>query len=142
MAWKKPSAELEAKFEAICPKSEPVTRRLMFGFPAAFVNGNLFAGLHEDTLILRLADAARHELLKLPGARVFEPTPDRPMREYVVTPPLVLDDDAALRRWVKRALEYVSALPTRPVKPTKPRAQAAKPARAAKPRARAAKTKV
>src|SRR5689334_20051478 len=113
MAWKKPPAELVALFDAICPRGEAIERRLVFGFPAACVNGHMFIGLHEEKLILRLADAARHELLKLPGAKVFEPMPGRPMREYLVTPPLVLADEAALRKWAKRALEYVSALPAK-----------------------------
>ena len=123
MAWKKPSAELVARFDAICPRGEGIERRLIFGFPAACVNGNMFIGLHEEKLVLRLADAARHELLKLPGARVFEPMPGRPRREYMVAPPLVLDDEAALKKWAKRALEYVSALPARKAKAPK----AAKP---------------
>ena len=119
MAWKKPSAGLVSKFETLCPGGTKVSKRLMFGFPAAFVNGHMFAGLHEEKLVLRLADAARHELLKLPGASVFEPMPGRPMREYVVTPALVLDDEAALRRWLKRALEYVSSLPAKKPKAAK-----------------------
>jgi TfoX/Sxy family transcriptional regulator of competence genes len=120
MAWKKPSAALVSKFETVCPTATNVEKRLMFGFPAAFVNGHMFAGLHEEKLVLRLADAARHELLKLPGANVFEPMPGRPMREYVVTPALVLDDEAALRRWMKRALEYVSSLPAKKAKAARP----------------------
>jgi TfoX/Sxy family transcriptional regulator of competence genes len=135
MAWKKPSAGLVSKFDAVVPAATNVEKRLMFGFPAAFVNGHMFAGLHEEKLVLRLADAARHELLKLPGARVFEPVEGRPMREYVITPALVLDDDVALRRWMKRALEYVSALPTKKAK-AKPKPKAAKePAVSAKPKA-------
>jgi len=101
MAWKKPSAALVSKFEALCPGGTNVDKRLMFGFPAAFVNGNMFAGLHEEKLVLRLADAARHELLKLPGANVFEPMPGRPMREYVAVPDAVLRSPTLLDSWLR-----------------------------------------
>jgi hypothetical protein len=62
MAWKKPSAELVAAFDAVLPGA-PAERRLMFGFPAAFVNGNMFMGLFEESFILRL-DGDRKALAK------------------------------------------------------------------------------
>jgi len=46
--WKKVPAELAAAFDAALPPAVDVERRKMFGCPTAFVNGNLFAGLHED----------------------------------------------------------------------------------------------
>jgi TfoX/Sxy family transcriptional regulator of competence genes len=125
MAWRKAPPELIARFDAVFPADTRAEKRQMFGFPAGFVNGHMFVGLHQESLVLRLADAARHELLKLPGAHVFEPMPGRPMREYVVAPPLVVADDKLLRRWITRALDYASALPAKP-KP-KARAKAPKP---------------
>ena len=52
--WKKVPAELAARFDAALPVVADVQRRKMFGCPAAFVNGNLFAGLHENRLMVRL----------------------------------------------------------------------------------------
>ena len=141
MAWEKSSPELVAKFDAVFPPDPRAERKLMFGYAAGFVGGNMFAGLHEQNLILRLADAARHELLKLPGAKIFEPMPGRAMREYVVTPRLVMDDEPALRKWIRRAFDYASSLPpkkakprtatkaTKATKPAKARPKAARPAR-------------
>lgn len=43
MAWKKPAPETIATFEAVLPGA-PAERRMMFGYPAAFVNGNVFMG--------------------------------------------------------------------------------------------------
>ena len=122
MPWKKASPELIARFDEVLPPDPRVQRRLMFGFPAGFVGGNMYMGLHEERFVVRLADAARHELLKLPGTRVFEPTEGRPIREYVVLPALVLDDDTALRRWVKRAFDYASGLPAKTARADKPKA--------------------
>jgi TfoX/Sxy family transcriptional regulator of competence genes len=109
MAWKKPSQALIDTFDAVLP-GPPAERRLMFGFPAAFVNGNMFMGLHEERLVLRLDERARQELLD-GGAALFEPMKGRPMKEYVVAPASLLADRAALKRRVAQALSFVGALP-------------------------------
>ncbi len=110
MAWKKASPELVATFESVLPGA-PAEPRKMFGYPCAFVNGNMFMGLHEERLILRLGDDERAKLLAVKGAVTFEPMKGRPMREYVVVPPSVLKDGAALRGWVKKSLAFAESLP-------------------------------
>lgn len=115
MKWRKPSAELIKTFEEVTPGS-PATPRKMFGFPAAFVNGNMFMGLHQEDMLLRLPEDSRAELLKMDGARIFEPMPGRPMREYVVVPPALLKDHGKLAQWAKRALEYGLSLPPKAAK--------------------------
>ena len=47
MAWKKSPPALIETFDAVLPGA-PAERRLMFGYPAAFVNGNMFMSLFED----------------------------------------------------------------------------------------------
>ena len=55
MAWKKASPEMsDLLADALGPF--PAEKRKMFGFPAYFANGNMFAGVFEDVIILRLAD--------------------------------------------------------------------------------------
>jgi TfoX/Sxy family transcriptional regulator of competence genes len=134
MAWSKSPPELIARFDAAFPDGPGVEQRQMFGFPAGFVNGNMFCGLFEAHMLLRLADAARHEMLKLPGAKIFEPMPGRPMREYVTVSPAVLGDPVALARWTKRALDYASSLPPKKPKAKKPGAPKAKARPKASPR--------
>ena len=109
MKWRKPSEELIKLFEEVTP-GPPATLKKMFGFPAAFVNGNMFMGLHQEDMILRLPEDSRAEMLKM-NARIFEPMPGRPMREYVIVPPSLLHDRNKLRSWVQKALEYGSSLP-------------------------------
>jgi TfoX/Sxy family transcriptional regulator of competence genes len=109
MKWRKPSEELIKLFEEATP-GPPATPKKMFGFPAAFVNGNMFMGLHQENMILRLPEDSRAELLKM-NARIFEPMPGRPMREYVIVPPSLLRDRSKLSSWVQKALEYGSSLP-------------------------------
>jgi TfoX/Sxy family transcriptional regulator of competence genes len=116
MDWKKAPESLVALFDEVAPSEAPVERRKMFGYPAAFVHGNLFAGLHQDRLMLRLPDADRAEFLAMPGALPFEPMPGRPMKGYVVAPVALLDDLDVLRGWLDRSLRFVASLPPKPGK--------------------------
>jgi hypothetical protein len=50
----------------------------------------MFVGLFQDDMILRLSETRRVEVLKIDGAKIFEPMPGRPMREYVAVPPRVM----------------------------------------------------
>jgi TfoX/Sxy family transcriptional regulator of competence genes len=84
----------------------------MFGYPCAFVNGNMFGGLHEERLFVRLDEAGRRRLLREPGATPFEPMPGRRMTEYVVVPhPLT---NRNLPKWLRAALRYAAGLPPKP----------------------------
>ena len=105
MKWKKSPLELIAVFDSVVA-GPPAVRRSMFGYPAAFVNGNMFMGLHQSNMVLRLGEGARQEFLAISGARTFEPMAGRPMREYVVVPPSLLQDCEKLERWVGRALAH------------------------------------
>ena len=71
-AWKKTSPELVAAFDKALPTSPGVTRRPMFGYASAFVNGNMFAGTFQDSIVVRLSERDRVALLKMKGAASFE----------------------------------------------------------------------
>ena len=92
------------------------TARQMFGYPCAFENGQLFTGLFHDTLFVRLGDADRAALLATKGATPFSPMPGRPMKEYAVLPPSMLEDEDAVKSWMRRALEHARSLPPKAAK--------------------------
>lgn len=77
--WKAAPAELVKALEASVRFIPDITQRKMFGYPAAFVNGYLFAGLFENSMVLKLPAESRAELLKLSGGACFEPVPGRMM---------------------------------------------------------------
>lgn len=110
MDWQKSPQELVALFERVAPSGPDVTRRKMFGFPAAFVNGNLCCGTFNDQLMLRLPDEARAEL-EAQGGRPFEPMPGRPMMGYVAVGAEMFADEASLSAWLARAAEFTRTLP-------------------------------
>jgi TfoX/Sxy family transcriptional regulator of competence genes len=111
-AWKKTSPELVAAFDKAVPKSPGVTRRPMFGYASAFVNGNMFAGTFQDTIVVRLAETDRGALLKLKGAAPFEPM-GHPMKEYVVVPASLVRKPNELGTWIERGHRYALTLPVK-----------------------------
>jgi TfoX/Sxy family transcriptional regulator of competence genes len=117
MKWQKSSQALIDLFESVLP-GPPAAQRKMFGYPAGFVNGNMFMGLFQESMILRLPGGTREEFLKLYNAKLFEPMPGRPMREYAAVPQSVLRDRKELTAWVAKAFEYGASL--------KPKSTAAK----------------
>ena len=75
----------------------PLQRRKMFGYPAGFANGQMCCGLFGKQFFLRLAENDRKELLRIEGASQFDPMGDRPMREYVVLPDSMLEEEDELQ---------------------------------------------
>jgi TfoX/Sxy family transcriptional regulator of competence genes len=116
MSWKKPPPALIDAFDDALPKDAAVEPRKMFGYPCAFVGGNMFCGLHENDLFVRLPETEREKLLAQPGAKPFEPMKGRAMREYVVVPAALHGDRAKLRRWLREGLRYAASLPPKPSK--------------------------
>ena len=110
-SWKKSSAEVVEMFERMLPSVPVVEKRKMFGYPCSFINGNMFMGVYQEDIFLRLSEWDRKEFLKLDQAHLFEPMPGRPMQEYVILPPWLLEDPARLEKWIEKSLAYVSSLP-------------------------------
>ena len=112
--WKPAPREAVAAFETSTSGLSGVEPRKMFGYSCVFAKGNMFAGLHEAGMVLRLPDEQRAEFLRLKGASQFEPMPGRVMREYVVVPKVLLNAPEKLQVWVEKSLSYVSSLPAKP----------------------------
>ncbi|TMA63683.1 MAG: TfoX/Sxy family protein [Deltaproteobacteria bacterium] len=112
MAWKKSPPELVSAFDRLVPATRAVERRTMFGYPAAFVGGNMFAGLHEDRFVLRLGDEDLADAKRL-GAKDFEPMPGRAMKGWIILPERLLADDGQACRWIERARSHVSTMPAK-----------------------------
>ena len=110
MKWIRSSQGLVDIFEHLVPDARGVEKRKMFGYPCSFVNGNMFMGLYQENMFLRLSDKGRAAFLKLENARLFEPMPGRPMKQYVVVPQQMLSSKILLKKWIRKSLEYASEL--------------------------------
>lgn len=109
--WRKSPPELVEAFGQAAPRDPRVERRTMFGYPALFVRGNMFAGTYGEDVVVRLPEAERTALVKRKAARPFEPMPGRPMKEYVVLPATVARRRAALASFLARGFAYAATLP-------------------------------
>lgn len=87
--------------------------RKVFGFPAAFANGNMCVGTFGSDIFVRLNAADQRIAESLPGARRFAPMPGREMRGYVVLPGTVLVNEEEAARWVARSVEFALSLPAK-----------------------------
>jgi TfoX/Sxy family transcriptional regulator of competence genes len=108
----KPSEQAKAAFTKLVPDAPAVTLRPMFGNLAAFVNGNMFAGLFGEDLFVRLPEEESVKVRKQ-GGRDFAPMAGRPMKGYVTVPGTWRDKPAAVKGWIALALELTGKMPAK-----------------------------
>ena len=116
MAWQKSPPDLVQRFDRAVPDDGAIQKRKMFGYPAAFLGGRLFASLYREEVVLKLSEKDRSAFLKLPGCRPFEPRPGRVMGDFVLMPAALAADAAALKRWIARAHGHAASLPAKTAK--------------------------
>jgi len=111
--FEKSSPELVARFNATLDDAAgpDVVRRQMFGYPCAWINGNMATGLFAQDWWVNVADPDRESLLGMPGGHQFEVMPGKAMGRYVVMPADLVADDSRLHAWIDRALDFTRTLP-------------------------------
>jgi TfoX/Sxy family transcriptional regulator of competence genes len=124
-AMPKSTADATTAFLALVPSEPALTTRPMFGNMAAFINGNMFAGLFGDDLFVRLPDADR-DSVKQKGGKDFEPMPGRAMTGYVCVATSWRVNPAPARAAIARALTWTRQMPAK--RPATGKADAKKPA--------------
>lgn len=90
---------------------EPIEQK-MFGGLAFMVRGHMTVGVLGDELMVRVGKDAHEPSLALPHAREMDFT-GRPMTGMVMVAPTGTGDDADLRAWVQRGLEFTTTLPAK-----------------------------
>jgi TfoX/Sxy family transcriptional regulator of competence genes len=117
MPWKKANPELIALLEAQM-KDYLSERRPMFGSPTFFLRGNMFAGVHEDTVILRLSDTDLKEIMaRHPEVKPFTPMGGRIMKEYAALPEKIVRSKEVFRSWLNKSYSYAGSIPPKAKKP-------------------------
>jgi TfoX/Sxy family transcriptional regulator of competence genes len=111
MAWRKSPEWLVEAFAGIVPDDDPrVERRKMFGYPCAFASDNMFIGLHQENMLMRLPEGDRERFLEQYKTEIFQPFPGRVMKEYVVVPHDLVRKPEALEPWIRRSLEFAASV--------------------------------
>jgi TfoX/Sxy family transcriptional regulator of competence genes len=110
MKWKKPSEDL---MDHLTAKLENVEceRRKMFGQYAFFLNGNMFTGIFQSRIFLRLSPESKKEAMEEhPRISHFEPRKGQIMKEYVAIPPEIAENEEAFSQLLDSSIEYVRGL--------------------------------
>lgn len=124
--WIKAPDELKALIDKLMVPVD-CEKRPMFGYPAYFINGNLFAGLFQDKLFVRLSPDQLSAVKKtFPAIANLEPMPGRPMKAYHVIPQELYKDPRKMPRLLEEAAAWCRTLSARPSKP-QPAKRAAPP---------------
>jgi hypothetical protein len=104
--------ELIDRFGVVLDRYPNAVRKKMFGYPAAFVGGNMATALFADPWVVRLPDA-EIDAAKAAGADAFEVMPGKPMKAFVIIPQADVADDGALASWVERGLAHAASMPAK-----------------------------
>jgi TfoX/Sxy family transcriptional regulator of competence genes len=89
----------------------------MFGSPTLFVKGNMFDGVHEDTIIIRLSETDLKEVFTLfKDVKPLTPMGGHVMKEYAVVTESFTNHPIILKQFSDRSYKYASSLPPKPAK--------------------------
>ena len=87
-----------------------ISERSMFGGIAFMVDGKMFVGIRNASLMARVGPERHDDALAMPHVRVMDFT-GRPMRGYVYIDPPAIATQADLKAWVGWCVAYVAGLP-------------------------------
>ncbi|MCL2339495.1 MAG: TfoX/Sxy family protein [Actinomycetia bacterium] len=97
-------------------------KRKMFGFQVFFVNNNMFSGVFEDGIMMRLSP--EDKLAALDSNNQITPfvPMGREMREYIFIPGNLLNEPSFIHEvkgWLEKSYTFVATLPPKVPKPRK-----------------------
>ncbi len=114
---RKPTPDALSTFESAFPTDVRAVRKQMFGMPAGFVNGNMFMGVWDDGVLLRLDDDTLSKVRGLPGVGSFAPMEGRTWKDYALVSAGRWGDAQELAEWVRKALEHTAKMPAKSASP-------------------------
>ena len=89
-----------------------ISERAMFGGLAFLVDGKMFIGIRNSSLMARVGPERYNDALAMPSVRLMDFT-GRPMKGYVYIDPPAIAEDRDLMAWVSWCAEYVALLPSK-----------------------------
>lgn len=102
--------QIEARVLSAVAGWQNLDAKKMFGGVCHLINGNMFCGVLNDFLILRLGEAAAKKAMEEPFTKPFDIT-GRPMKGWVMVAREGFSEDAALKNWLEAAKAFAETLP-------------------------------
>ena len=104
--------ELDARIKKVVCRWKNTTNRKMFGGVCHLINGNMFCGVHKDSLILRLGEKTSQAALSLAHVRPFDIT-GKPMKGWVMVAEKGYKKDKDLKDWLDKTKKLAKTLPAK-----------------------------
>jgi TfoX/Sxy family transcriptional regulator of competence genes len=113
MKLTKPSPGLIVEFKAVVAQLRGAEPRKMFGYDAAFVNGNMAVGLWQNTCVVKVSERDAQRLIASGQGVPFAPMKGRVMTGWVELSEELAHDPEELLAWAERAVAHVGTLPAK-----------------------------
>ncbi len=117
--WTKAPDSLVDQFNQLIAGLPDTESRKMFGYPCAFSANQMFFGVFQSNLFLRLSESDRKTFIEKYKTKLFEPMSGRPMKEYALVPETLMTTPKDLKIWIAKGRTYVAQLPAKPQKAKK-----------------------
>jgi hypothetical protein len=104
MAWKKNSPDAIHRFDALVAV-KGAKRGVLFGCPIYVLEGERYATLYQNQIVLRLSPADAADLISK-GGRAFEPIKGRRSKDRVILPNKIAASRRLLLGWVGKAVVH------------------------------------
>ena len=104
--------DLDARIKKMVSRWKHTTNKKMFGGVCHLINGNMFCGVHKDSLILRLGEKTAREVMGGKDVREFDIT-GKPMQGWVMVAGNGYKSEKDLRSWLEKAKKFAKTLPAK-----------------------------
>jgi TfoX/Sxy family transcriptional regulator of competence genes len=105
-------AKLVGRIQKLLADRKGIVEKKMFGGIAFMLRGNMCCGVANDSLMLRVGPEQYEKLLREQFARPMDFT-GKPLKGFIYVEPKGLRTEAALRKWLQRAIDFVLSLPAK-----------------------------
>ena len=104
--------KLDARIKKMMSRWRNTTNKKMFGGVCHLINGNMFCGVHKDSLILRLGEETSREAMATKHVREFDIT-GKPMKGWVMVAEKAYKGEKELKDWLAKAKKFARTLPAK-----------------------------
>lgn len=105
-------ADLAQRVRDVLGNTPGINERRMFGGLAFLVEGRMFIGIRDSSLMARVGPARHQDALAMPHVRVMDFT-GRPMNGYVYVDAPAIAAPQELKAWVLWCVAHVAGLPAK-----------------------------
>ena len=104
--------ELDERIKKVVARWKNTNSKKMFGGVCHLINGNMFCGVHKDSLILRLGEETATEAMTAAHVRPFDIT-GKPMKGWVMVDEKGYNTKQDLKAWLEKAKKFAGTLPAK-----------------------------